>query len=418
MPKIFSRLIGSFGSSIVRISDSPIKFSEYIFENIYMGTSEIIQLLTKYFIKQSLYQIYIILASFDLIGNPVQLIEKIGTGFFEFVNEPRKGLLKGPSQFGKGLARGFAGLLNGIIGGAFDSVGRISGTLYNFVQNLTGNNKDLIIDDDNEPTNIITGASKGFMDGMQELYDGFTGIVINPMENSSENDFDVINYVKDLGKGLLRFAVSPINFILRIGNSISVGTKNTFNYFYNKSIKNQRFRFPRYIKQNSLLTVYEPDLSAAKEFLYKLYKMEDPNIIYFSQFFCENKRYYGKIAYFILTNEFVILLSNKYEVILNMNVYDINEIELKYNGKRFEFVFRLIGDNYKIILINKINNAFACELYCILENMIKNIRNFNITETAKKLPYIKRFKSGLEEKLKNKNSIKEDKNGDDDIDEE
>ena len=418
MPKIFSRLIGSFGSSIVRISDSPIKFSEYIFENIYMGTSEIIQLLTKYFIKQSLYQIYIILGSFDLIGNPVQLIEKIGTGFFEFVNEPRKGLLKGPSQFGKGLARGFAGLLNGIIGGAFDSVGRISGTLYNFVQNLTGNNKDLIIDDDNEPTNIITGASKGFMDGMQELYDGFTGIVINPMENSSENDFDVINYVKDLGKGLFRFAVSPINFILRIGNSISVGTKNTFNYFYNKSIKNQRFRFPRYIKQNSLLTVYEPDLSAAKEFLYKLYKMEDPNIIYFSQFFCENKRYYGKIAYFILTNEFVILLSNKYEVILNMNVYDINEIELKYNGKRFEFVFRLIGDNYKIILINKINNAFACELYCILENMIKNIRNFNITETAKKLPYIKRFKSGLEEKLKNKNSIKEDKNGDDDIDEE
>ena len=119
-----------------------------------------------------------------------------------------------------------------------------------------------------------------------------------------------------------------------------------------------------------------------------------------------------------MTNEFVILLSNKYEVILNMNVYDINEIELKYNGKRFEFVFRLIGDNYKIILINKINNAFACELYCILENMIKNIRNFNITETAKKLPYIKRFKSGLEEKLKNKNSIKEDKNGDDDIDEE
>ena len=171
------------------------------------------------------------------------------------MNEPRKGLLKGPTQFTKGLARGFAGLLNGIIGGAFDSVSKISGTLYNFVQNLTGENKDLILDDDNEPDNILTGASKGFIDGMQELYNGFTGFVINPIENASEPDYNTINLLKDLGKGLFRFAVSPINFILRIGNSISVGTKNTFNYFYNKTVKNQRFRFPRYINE-SIFQIY------------------------------------------------------------------------------------------------------------------------------------------------------------------
>ena len=36
-----------------------------------------------------------------------------------------------------------------------------------------------------------------------------------------------------------------------------------------------------------------------------------------------------------------------------MNVTDINEIELKYNGKCFEFVFRLIENSHKIILISK-----------------------------------------------------------------
>ena len=406
MPRIISRLIGSLGSSLVRISESPLKFSEKIIENIYMETNDITKTIMKSYINESIFQIYKILGSSDLIGNPVNLIEKIGTGFFEFVNEPRKGLLKGPSQFGKGLARGFAGLLNGIIGGAFDSVSKISGTLYNFMQNLTGENKDLIIDEDNEPSNILTGASKGFIDGMKELYNGFTGFVINPIERASSN-FDAVKLVKDLGKGLFRFAVSPVNFVLRIGNSISVGTKNTFNYFYNKNIKNKRFRFPRYIKPNSLLTVYEPDLSAAKEFLYKLYKMEDPNIIYFSQFNCENKRYYEKTAYFILTNEFIILLSNKYEVILKMNIYDINEIELKYNGKYFEFVCKL-NDSHKIILINKKDNVFACDLYCILENILNNIRNFDITSTAKKIPYIKRFKNGLKENIKNK-KMKEDK---------
>ena len=409
LPKFISRIIGSLGSSLISISDSPLKFSEIIIENIYLRTSDITHTILKSYINQSLFQIYKILGSFDLIGNPVQLIEKIGTGFFEFVNEPRKGLLKGPSQFGKGLAKGFAGLLNGIIGGAFDSVSKISGTLYNLVQNLTGNNKDLIIDDDNEPSNIIMGASQGIIDGMQELYDGFTGFVINPIEKATDsNDFNMVKFVKDLSKGLFRFAVSPVNFILRIGNSISVGTKNTFNYFYIKTIKNQRFRFPRYIKPNTLLTIYDPDLSAAKEFLYKIHKIEEPNIIFVSQFYCENKRYYGKIAYFILTNEIIILLSNKYEVILNMNVSDINEVELKYNGKYFEFVCRLNEDKYKIILINKINNAFACEIFCILENII-NIRNRNIYSTLNKIPYIKKFKDGLKEnikikKLKSKNN--------------
>ena len=58
-----------------------------------------------------------------------------------------------------------------------------------------------------------------------------------------------------------------------------------------------------------------------------------------------------------------------------MNVLDINEVELKYNGKYFEFVCRLKEENYKIILINKKNNAFACELFCVLENVSRNYKN-------------------------------------------
>ena len=406
MPKFISRLIGSLGGSLVSISDSPLSFNEVVIDDVYLRMNDITDKILKSYRNQTLFQIYKILGSSDLIGNPVQLIEKIGTGFFEFVNEPRKGLLKGPSQFGKGLAKGFAGLLNGIIGGAFDSVSKISGTLYNLVQNITGNNKDLIVDEEDEPSNIISGASQGIIDGMLELYDGFTGLVINPIEKATdESNFNVVKLFKDLGKGLFRFAVSPVNFILRIGNSISVGTKNTFNYFYIKSVKNQRFRFPRYIKPNTLLTIYDPDLSAAKEFLYKIHKLEEPNIIFVSQFYCENKRYNGKIAYFILTNEIVILLSNKYEEILNMNVLDINEVELKYNGKYFEFVCRLKEENYKIILINKKNNAFACELFCVLENVI-SLRN-GINTTANKIPYIKRFKNGLKENIRKK-KIKEE----------
>ena len=407
LPRIVSKIIGSLGSSLVRISDTPIKFNEKIIENIYMETIEISKIFIKSYIKESIFQFYKILGSSDIIGSPVQLLEKIGTGFFEFVNEPRKGLLKGPSQFGKGLARGVAGLLNGVVGGTFDSVSKISGTLYNLVQGITGKNNELIIDEENEPSNIFTGASKGLIDGFQELYSGFTGLFISPIERTVNDGSNPLNFIKDLGIGLVGFAVSPVNFVLKIGNSLAIGTKNTFNYFYNKNIKNKRFRFPRYIKENSPLTNYDPDLSAAKEFLFKLLKIEKPIILYFSQLLCENKGYNGKIAYFLLTDELLLLLSNKYEIVLNMNISDVKDIELKYNGIFFEFIFKLINNQTKALLINKISTVFACELYCKLQNIL-NSRRYQINRSSFRTTYIKKFKNALKDNVESKKSrIKE-----------
>ena len=410
LPKIISRIIASLGSSLVRISDSPIRFKEKIIENIYMEIKEISNYFIKSFIKETKYQIYKILGSSDIIGNPVKLIEKIGTGFFEFVNEPRKGLLKGPTQFGKGLAKGVAGLLNGVVGGTLDSVSKISGTLYSLLQSLTGKNNELIMDEDSEPTNIITGASEGLKDGFQELYSGFTGLLFNPIENTSNSELNPIKFFKDLGLGLVGFAVSPVNFVLKIGNSLAVGTKNTFNYFYNKSIKNQRFRFPRYIQENSKLEIYDPDLSAAKDFLYKLLKIENPIILYFSQFLCENKGYYGKIAYFLLTEVQLLLLSNNYNIILNIDIIDINDIKLNYNGINFELIFNLNDDKIKVLIINKASSVFACELYCVLENklnMRKNQINRSISFTK---PMSLKFTKALKQKVEARKLRKIEKN--------
>ena len=75
------------------------------------------------------------------------------------------------------------------------------------------------------------------MDGFQELYKGFTGLIFSPIERNANSGSNPLNFFKDLGIGLVGFAVSPVNFVLKIGNSIAVGTKNTFNYFYNKKIK-------------------------------------------------------------------------------------------------------------------------------------------------------------------------------------
>jgi hypothetical protein len=62
-------------------------------------------MLTRNYTRQGILQFYKLLGSSDLLGNPVGLIDKLGTGVFEFFNEPRKGLIKGPKEFVEVSAR-------------------------------------------------------------------------------------------------------------------------------------------------------------------------------------------------------------------------------------------------------------------------------------------------------------------------
>lgn len=50
------------------------------------------------------------------------MLEGIGTGIFQLFNEPRKGLLKGPEEFGIGFAKGTRALVSNVVRGTFNSL--------------------------------------------------------------------------------------------------------------------------------------------------------------------------------------------------------------------------------------------------------------------------------------------------------
>jgi len=129
IPGFITKILGTVGNAIARISDSPLRFSELAFHNCFLDANRINQF-KKHYTKQGIIQFYKILGSSDLIGNPIGLVDKLGTGFIELFNEPRKGFVDGPLQFGEGLAKGLNSLVSNVIGGGFETVGKITGTLY------------------------------------------------------------------------------------------------------------------------------------------------------------------------------------------------------------------------------------------------------------------------------------------------
>ena len=327
----------------------------------------------KQYTTEAILQIYKILGSTDLIGNPINLIEKIGNGFSEFVYEPTKGLMQGPSQFGRGLARGFGGLLNGVVGGTMDSVSKITGGLYSTVHGILGKKKDILIDEDeeDEPKNLIVGAEKGFKSGYLEIKEGFDGLFVNPFKRVKSSGF--IGLIKGIGTGIFGLAVSPITFLLKFGGSLAVGTKNTFGYLCNKILKNQRFRFPRYIEDSKPLQKYDEDLSAAKEFLAKYVNIDNPIILYFSSFICNNPGYENKDAFLIVTKNSFLVLSNQNEILWNINLRDVEDIELFYKDNNFKILFDIKNKKEKMLVIDKSDAVVTCKFYDLLKDEIKSL---------------------------------------------
>ena len=104
----------------------------------FVTSEQLLDQLMMNYARQAVMQFYKLLGSSDIIGNPTGLINKLGTGVYEFITEPTKGLLRGPDEFFGGVGKGVQSLLSNVVGGSFESMSKITGSLYTVVKNVSG----------------------------------------------------------------------------------------------------------------------------------------------------------------------------------------------------------------------------------------------------------------------------------------
>ena len=131
-------IVYTLATSIANVSDAPLSFKELLITNIFQSQASLKSMLIKNFVRQGMLQFYKLIGSSDLLGNPVGFVDKLGSGVFEFINEPRKGLIKGPKEFVGGIGKGVTSLVSGVVSASFDSVSKITGSLYSMAKNVTG----------------------------------------------------------------------------------------------------------------------------------------------------------------------------------------------------------------------------------------------------------------------------------------
>ena len=259
-------------SRIARISNSRLRFKELAMTHIYSSPKNVMEMVSKHFIKNAMSQFYMIIGSSDLIGNPVGFIDKLGSGVYELVNEPKKGLLKGPSGFVGGVGKGVSSLVGNVSSATFGSFSKIAGSLYGISQDITFQE----FERQDTPKGLADGLFKGAKGGVTDIasgilmsicvfnvFIGVSGIVTKPYRNAKKEG--VKGFFKGLGKGALGAIVSPFSATLNLASNVTGGiSASSMKLTTNKVDKQGRYRHPRYINPTGILEIYDEAISEAK----------------------------------------------------------------------------------------------------------------------------------------------------------
>jgi hypothetical protein len=92
--------------NFANVSDTKIGFPEMVLVEAYISQDMLVKGIVDHYVHALKAQIFRIVGSSNLLGNPANLLSKAGQGFFVLARDPLAGIIEGPSGFVKGLKSG------------------------------------------------------------------------------------------------------------------------------------------------------------------------------------------------------------------------------------------------------------------------------------------------------------------------
>ena len=332
-----SHSISEFMLDLANIENSNLKFTEIILQYSFQNFSNLFTLLTKNYVRQGLLQFYRILGSSELLGNPIGLIDKLGTGVYEFFNEPAKGLLQGPKGFVSGVGKGVKSLVSNVIGGSFESVSKITGSLYK------------IVGQDKQAGNSITQKL-----GINDLTSGVAGIVIKPYEGLKTRG--AAGLMIGVGSGVFGALVSPVAAVLHFSATVSSEVAKTANKLHNSQSHRGRVRFPRFLSNKKILEHYDHNQAKIRYFL-ALKEFKEFDIL----------------ALIELVREYIIVTKDKLFVLVGEEIVEEHVLSQFYikevHQHHRQFILKLAGEGSSVVI--------GCELYAPIYRLFNAVKLSN-----------------------------------------
>jgi vacuolar protein sorting-associated protein 13A/C len=254
------------GGFLANIDSAPICLNGLSIRHPFHSSSELVGIITQHYMRAGLHEVHKILGSADILGNPVSLVSNLGTGVYDFFNEPKAGLVTSPAEFARGVARGTTSLVKNSVFGVMNSVSKLTGSLTKAAAQVSMDaewQRERAIRARNKPQHIGEGFTHGARDLGLGVIHGITGIIAQPIKGAQQEGG--IGFVKGIGKGVTGAFLKPVVGMVDTVTNITEGIKNTTTYFDGDAMRS--IREPRYFGRDQILRLYDADKAEGQAIL-------------------------------------------------------------------------------------------------------------------------------------------------------
>jgi hypothetical protein len=103
--------------------------SALVLHNALLNPMQVRRRVQRHFSSQALSQLYRVIGSSELLGNPIGLVTNLGSGLRDLFYEPALGLVQSPEAFGAGVAKGTRSFVHRTAFGTFDSISKLTSSI-------------------------------------------------------------------------------------------------------------------------------------------------------------------------------------------------------------------------------------------------------------------------------------------------
>ncbi|KAJ2693975.1 Vacuolar protein sorting-associated protein 13 [Coemansia sp. IMI 209128] len=243
--------------AIGNINEAPVSLNALVMQNVRVSMPILLDRMHKHYSAEIFNQVYKLLGSANLLGNPVGLFNNISSGVSDFFYEPYQGFVMSdrPQDFGFGLARGTASLFKKTVYGMTDSFSKFTDSMSKGLSAATMDpryqNERSMSRVRNKPKHAIYGVARGAESLAKSVTSGLAGVVMRPLEGAEQEG--VGGFFKGVGKGLVGVVTKPVIGMFDLASNVTEGIRNTTTVFERDL---DRQRLPRHIGRDGIITAY------------------------------------------------------------------------------------------------------------------------------------------------------------------
>ncbi|EJU02006.1 hypothetical protein DACRYDRAFT_22408 [Dacryopinax primogenitus] len=249
--------INALTMALGNVNMAPIQLNALVIENM-RSTIPVLEDRIVYHYQEGFFtQLYRVLGSADLLGNPVGLFSNLSSGVADIFYEPYQGyVMHGNKEIGIGIARGATSFVKKTVFGVSDSVTKITSSIGKGLSAATFDSefqsRRRLTLRRNKPKHALYGVTAGASAFASSVASGFEGLALRPIEGAETGG--AVGFFKGIGKGLVGAVTKPVVGVLDLASNVSEGIRNTTTVFDQNDL--DRVRLPRYIPSDGILVPY------------------------------------------------------------------------------------------------------------------------------------------------------------------